>query len=43
MDRQEVAERMRRFSYDNNVTRMGVKITDFMRDRLRRRWLRMRK
>jgi hypothetical protein len=43
MNHKEVAERMRRLSFDNNVTRMGVRMTDFLRDRLRRRWLRIRK
>ena len=43
MDQQEAAERMRRLSFDDNVTRMGIRMTEFVRDRLRRRWLRMRK
>jgi hypothetical protein len=40
---EEVAEHSRRVSFGTNVSRFPLKMTEFLRDRLRGKWLRIRK
>ncbi len=40
-DRDDQAQRQRRFTYEDQVAAWPLRFTGFLRDRLRRRWLRM--
>lgn len=40
-DDEDQADRVRRFSFETNTRRMGTTMTAFLRDRLRRSWLRL--
>lgn len=42
-DPDEVREQVRRQSFETNVFRWPLRITEFLRDRLRKRWMRIRK
>ena len=41
--RDEVDEQVRRKSFETNTSRWSLRITDFLRDRLRLRWMRVKK
>ncbi len=40
---EEISERSRRLSFETNVSRFPLRLTEFLRDRLRLRWLRVKK
>ena len=40
---EEIADRSRRAEFDANVSRFPLRITEFLRDRLRKRWMRVKK
>jgi len=40
---EEIDERSRRASFETNVSRLPIRITEFLRDRLRFRWMRVKK
>jgi len=40
---EEIADRARRAEFDANVSRFPLRITQFLRDRLRMRWMRIQK
>lgn len=40
---EEIGERSRRMSFETNVARLPIRITEFLRDRLRFRWMRVKK
>lgn len=40
---EEIDERSRRASFETNVSRLPIRITEFLRDRLRLRWMRVKK
>jgi hypothetical protein len=42
-DREETADRIRRSSFATDVSRWPLRMTAFVRDRLRRQWLRIRR
>jgi len=42
-DRQEQARQVRRASFSTDVSRFPLRMTGFLRERLRRRWLRIRR
>lgn len=42
MDRAELEARARHLSFESDTGRLGVRVTEFLRDRLRRAWLRLR-
>jgi len=42
MDRVELDERVRKLSFETDTSKLGVRMTGFLRDRLRRMWLRLR-
>ncbi|MHC4441298.1 MAG: hypothetical protein ACYTBZ_18345 [Planctomycetota bacterium] len=42
-DRDDMDKRMRRASYETDVSRWPLRMTGLLRDRLRRRWLRIKK
>ena len=41
--RKEMNRRMKRMSFETDVSRLGVRMTETLRDRLRRRWLKVRR
>ena len=43
MDRAELDERMRKHSFETDTSKLGVRWTEFLRARLRRTWLRLRR
>jgi hypothetical protein len=42
MSRAERDERVRKLSFETDTSKLGVRMTGFLRDRLRRIWLRLR-
>lgn len=42
MGRSELKDRARGMSFETDMGRLGVRMTAFLRDRLRRTWLRLR-
>ena len=42
-DRVDMDEHRRRVSFETDVSRFPLRMTAFLRDRLRRRWLRMKR
>ena len=42
MGRAELDERVRKLSFETDTSKLGVRMTTFLRDRLRRMWLRLR-
>ena len=43
MDRAELDERVRKHSFETDTSKLGVRWTEFLRARLRRTWLRLRR
>ncbi|HSW45984.1 MAG TPA: hypothetical protein VLM89_10480 [Phycisphaerae bacterium] len=42
MDPTEAADRARKLSFETNAGKLGVRMTEHLRDRMRRMWLRLR-
>lgn len=43
MDRAEMERRLEHWSYEDNVSRFSLRMSEFLRGRLRRRWLKIHK
>ena len=43
VDRAELNERVRKNSFETDTSKLGVRWTEFLRARLRRTWLRLRR
>lgn len=40
--REEINNRMKRMSFETDVSKLGVRMTETLRDRLRKRWLKIK-
>ena len=41
--RDEINSRMKRMSFETDVSKLGVRMTETLRDQLRRKWLKVKK